>query len=557
MTRSINRHMRVAAAAALMLVAAAARAEASAPSVPRAVRRLAVQHNGRLKPFDSFARETLQQITGRAQWQQEDPAATVLAILASPEPWQARPLIAMPFHPLREPLGMAPGQTHISYSDLVASRKLMRMLPAIVEKQRRDDKLSMAENETMDAFGRFVAFSNLVEQRLALVPPPPGSLEREWLALDASGYPDEQSQALRMAWAGVLAAWRQGQPQAIESAARTLASALQDAHPGAYPPAWRLDLEVFYNHTKPFRLARWLYLLAALLLGAGMGRGRSLGLAGLAACWAAFIAHGAGIILRVVLGGRPPVSNFFETMLWLPFVGVLVALVFERVYRPTPRRLGRAPYFALAASILAALALFLSDIVPLDSSITPVVAVLHSNLWLTIHVLTIVASYGALALATALAHIYGVLYVRRAHRQPGLRSLDLYLYRTLQVGVVLLAGGIMLGAVWANASWGRYWGWDPKETWALITLLWYIAVLHGRFAGWLQGVGVALATIGGFFLLLMTYYGVSFYLVGLHSYAGGHAKPLPALLIAYLVGETLFLMAVSVVALSRSRLPSS
>ena len=115
----------------------------------------------------------------------------------------------------------------------------------------------------------------------------------------------------------------------------------------------------------------------------------------------------------------------------------------------------------------------------------------------------------------------------------------------------------MLGAVWANASWGRYWGWDPKETWALITLLWFIAVLHGRFAGWLTGVGVALATIGGFFLLLMTYYGVSFYLVGLHSYAGGHAKPLPPLLIAYLIAEAAFMVAVGWRAMHRSTRSSS
>ncbi|MBI3010143.1 MAG: cytochrome c biogenesis protein CcsA, partial [Candidatus Omnitrophica bacterium] len=100
----------------------------------------------------------------------------------------------------------------------------------------------------------------------------------------------------------------------------------------------------------------------------------------------------------------------------------------------------------------------------------------------------------------------------------------------------------------------RYWGWDPKETWALITLLWYLAVLHGRFAGWLKGVGVALTTIGGFFLLLMTYYGVSFYLVGLHSYAGGHAKPVPPLLIGYFVVELCFLVLLGFIAGKRRRL---
>ena len=191
--------------------------------------------------------------------------------------------------------------------------------------------------------------------------------------------------------------------------------------------------------------------------------------------------------------------------------------------------------------------------VPLDSSITPVVAVLRSNYWLTIHVLTIVASYGALALAVVLAHIEGVRFLAHPGEDRTRSPLELLIYRTLQVGVVLLASGIMLGAVWANASWGRYWGWDPIETWALITLLWYLALLHGRFAGWIRGVEVALATIMGFFLLLMTYYGVSFYLVGLHSYAGGNAKPLPALLIGYLVAEVAFILIVGWAAASRRR----
>ena len=536
--------MRTVAAWVLLLVVVAGSAEAASP--PRGLttlKHLTIQHNGRLKPFDSFARETLERITGSPRVGGEDPMETVLQMLASPEPWQAKPLIAVPFRPLREPLGLSPQAASASYNDLVASKKLMRMLPAIVEKQRQDEKLSMLDNETMDVFERFVAFSNLVDQRVAFVPPPPGSLEREWRSiLEPAGYPEQQQRALKSAWAALLSALRQKSPQGIDAAAAALSAALREANPAAYPAAWRLRLEVFYNRIAPFHIARLLYVLAIFGLLLGMAKTGRVGL-GLAACGAAFAVHGAGILMRVVIGGRPPVSNFFETMLWLPFVGVLLALIFERIYR--------ANYFALGASILAAIALVLADYVPLDPSVSPVVAVLRSNLWLTVHVLTVVASYGALALATVLAHIYSVQYLLARGRRRALEALDTFLYRVLQVGVVLLAGGVMLGAVWANASWGRYWGWDPKETWALITLLWYLAVLHGRFAEWLSGIGVALATIGGFFLLLMTYYGVSFYLVGLHSYAGGHAKPLPPLLIGYLIAEVAFLAAVGSKAISR------
>ncbi|MBI3321458.1 MAG: cytochrome c biogenesis protein CcsA [Candidatus Omnitrophica bacterium] len=521
------------------------------PNALDRLRHLVIQDHGREKPFDSVARETLQRITGAPRYGAEDPVESVLAMMASPEPWQAKPLVWVPFVPLREALGMAPRQSHISYHALVATRTLMRMLPPIVQKEQRDEKLTMVEQETMDVFQRFVALSGLLEQKLALVPPP-GAGIREWQLIGSlSGYPQRTQETVRSAWTELIAAVRAGRQDAINPAARHVSDVLHELNPAAFPPSWKMRLEVCYNRVGPFRMARLIYVLAALwLLLSLVSRWASIATPiGLGAYWAACLLHGAGIAMRVIIGGRPPVSNFFETTLWLPFVAVVIGLIVERF--------ARVRYVALAAAILAAIALALGEQLPLDSSITPVVAVLRSNLWLTVHVLTIVASYGALALAAALAHVYGWLYLLRRGRHPALKSLDAILYRVLQIGVALLAGGIMLGAVWANASWGRYWGWDPKETWALITLLWFLAILHGRFAQWLSGIGVALAIIGGFFLLFMTYYGVSFYLVGLHSYAGGHAKPLPVLLIVSVVVELAFMGVVGVAALSRRLRASS
>ncbi|MBI3333056.1 MAG: cytochrome c biogenesis protein CcsA [Candidatus Omnitrophica bacterium] len=513
-----------------------------APAALEQLRLLAVQHNGRNKPLDSFAREALDQITGSPQWKGEDPVRTLLSILSDPDRWREAPLISVPFVPLREALGLGPKSAHLSYNDLVSTRRLMRMLPAIVGKQQADEKLTLLENETMDLYERFVLLSGLLEQKLHLVPPPhstaaPSPVPDPWLELsDPAGYSPAQQGALKEAWGGMLTAMREGPPEEQEASARRLTVLLRSMNPAAYPPLWRLRLEVFYNQARPFRWARILYGIGALALWAGwIGWAKGAGAAscGMKLVWAGFLLHGGGILLRVILGGRPPVSNFYETTLWLPFVAVTLSLLLGRIYRQ--------PVFPLAGALLAAGVLVLADHLPLDPSISPVVAVLRSNLWLTIHVLTIVASYGALSLAMVLAHLFGGLVLAGGAKHPALDSLDAFLYRTIQVGVVLLAAGIMLGAVWANASWGRYWGWDPKETWALITLLWFLAVLHGRFAGWLKGADVAVATIARFFLLLMTYYGVSFYLVGLHSYAGGHAKPIPPLLLAYLVAEVAFM----------------
>ncbi len=511
------------------------------------VRRLAIQHNGRTKPFDSFARQTLKSITGSPSIKGQDSVVTVLSIIAYPDAWQDEPLVEVPFRPLRAKLGMEPRQAHISYNDLVASRKLMRLLPPIVQKQQQDEKLTMLEQETMDAFERFVALSNLLQQKLPFVPAASGDpVHAVWSTIvEPEGYSPEQQQALRGAWTAFLDAVRSGSDATMSTAAQSLSAALRAANPSVYPAAWRLNLEVLYNRAAPFRAARVLYALAIVLLALGLNPSRPrAGTWGLGVLVAAFALHAGDIATRVVLGGRPPVSNFYETMLWLPLVAVTVALIFERIYR--------VRYFGIAASTVAVVMLTLADYVPLDSSISPVVAVLRSNLWLTIHVLTIVASYGALMLATVLAHIYALSFLARRQSAAALASLELFLYRAIQVGIVLLASGIMLGAVWANASWGRYWGWDPKETWALITLLWFLAMLHGRFMGWLKGIGLAVGTIGGFFLLLMTYYGVSFYLVGLHSYAGGHAKPVPPLLIGYVLAELTFLVIVVTATIRRS-----
>jgi ABC-type transport system involved in cytochrome c biogenesis permease subunit len=508
------------------------------------VRRIVIQHQGRHKPFDSFAREVLDTVTGSSRWGRQDPVATVLSIIAQPDAWQQTALIAVPFVPLREALGLERTTTHVSYDALVGTRRLMRMLPAIVEKQQRDVKLTMLEHEAMDAFVRFVTLNRLFEHEVELAPPPTAA-ELVWRPiLAAESAPTERSAAAREAWVAFVEAWRVGEDGAARAAAGDLADTLRKLTPGAYPPRWRVELEVWYNHVRPFAWAIALYALAAVGWMVSAFRPSAMLVRWAAmATWAGYAVHASGIALRVVLGGRPPVSNFFETMLWLPFVIVTVALVYDRLYS--------ARIFRLTASTLAAIILALAERVPLDASITPVVAVLRSHLWLTVHVLIIVASYGALALAMGLAHLYGVVYLARGVRDPGLRRLGFFLYRAIQVGVVLLAGGIMLGAVWANASWGRYWGWDPKETWALITLLWFVALLHGRFAGWIRTSGMVAGTIVGFLLLLMTYYGVSFYLVGLHSYAGGHAKPLPALLVGYVAAELAFMAALGVAALRR------
>src|ERR1041385_1470385 len=157
-----------------------------------------------------------------------------------------------------------------------------------------------------------------------------------------------------------------------------------------------------------------------------------------------------------------------------------------------------------------------------DANIKPLEPVLQSNFWLIIHVLTIVSSYAAFALAWGLGNINIALILFSPHKQSMIKTLSHYSYKAIQIGVVLLFAGTMLGGWWANVSWGRFWGWDPKEVWALIAFLCYIIPLHARYVGWVKDFGLAACSVICFAAVVMAWYGVNFVLgAGLHSYGFG------------------------------------
>jgi cytochrome c-type biogenesis protein CcsB len=205
---------------------------------------------------------------------------------------------------------------------------------------------------------------------------------------------------------------------------------------------------------------------------------------------------------------QAPLSNFYESLIFfawcLPALGLLAFRRYLRGY------LGAL--VALLASLLLAYASF-----GVDSQIRPLMPALKSN-WLLIHVVTAFLGYAAFALAFGTAILY--LFQERRPRPslPPLPLLDSLIYRTTVLGFLLLTIGIATGAVWAETAWGRYWSWDPKETWSLITWFIYAALLHARLLkGW-HGRRTAWLAVLGFMAVLFTYFGVSFLLSGLHSY---------------------------------------
>jgi cytochrome c-type biogenesis protein CcsB len=215
-------------------------------------------------------------------------------------------------------------------------------------------------------------------------------------------------------------------------------------------------------------------------------------------------------------------SNGYESMLFISWVTVLAGFIFSR----------KSLLTLAATAVLAGLTLMVAHLSFMDPEITNLVPVLRSY-WLTLHVSVITGSYGFLGLGAILGLIVLVmmLFVSEANRErigSVIDELTVINYRAVTLGLYFLTIGTFLGAIWANESWGRYWGWDPKETWSLITIIVYTLVTHSRLIPGMKDVYLFnLLSLFAFSSVLMTYFGVNYYLSGLHSYAGGDPVPVP------------------------------
>jgi cytochrome c-type biogenesis protein CcsB len=269
--------------------------------------------------------------------------------------------------------------------------------------------------------------------------------------------------------------------------------------------------------TFAFGLSGFLYIISWVFRIEGAGK---------AATWVAMVAvvgNGAGILLRwyesyQIAGGygHAPLSNIYESLVFFSFTIGLIYLVVERKYRNRVIGCFAIPlaYFALAYASFGT-----------SAKIQPLIPALKSN-WLIAHVITCFIGYSAFALAFGISIIYLIKAGKDQKeeevagligRLPAASMLDELTHQLIMFGFLFLTAGIITGAIWANSAWGRYWGWDPKETWSLITWFVYATLLHARMMrGW-RGMPIAVLTIVGFMAVMFTYFGVNL-LPGLHSY---------------------------------------
>ncbi len=504
----------------LCLVVSISLLQANISTLPNSLQTLPIQEGGRRKPYVVFAEETLRFLSGKTalslHGRREEAGELITSFWLDPqENYAQEPLIFLSSVSLKKTLELPLTQSLFSYETLIHHEGLQKLISEALEARRSNPRqhLEGILKEVSELGMRLSLFEELSDGSLFRIIPSSQASNNRWETL-SSWESDSTPAAARahQAFSLMQEGWKSNNEVLFNEGVIQFRGVLNSINPEEVVPTWRLQLEVLLQKLHPFRLAWMGYALAGIFLFF-FRRTLLFNRLGQICAWSGFLIQAFGLLSRMLIAGRPPVTNMYESMIWVAFGTIFFALLFEARYR--------AGVFLLGAIPVALLSLILADTQPiiLDPSIHPLTPVLRDNFWLTIHVLTITLSYAAFALSLGVAH---VILTQIILDKKIASLLYQYLYRTLQIGVLLLATGTILGGVWANYSWGRFWDWDPKETWALIALLGYLFLLHGRLAGYWGGFGLAIGSLFAFNSILMAWYGVNFVLgAGLHSYGFG------------------------------------
>ena len=302
----------------------------------------------------------------------------------------------------------------------------------------------------------------------------------------------------------------------------------------------RVGLEVEFYRFRPFLWALMVYVTGFVFLALTWVWPNARWLYGTAVAFVvvALGLHVYGIVIRSVIRGRPPVLTLYDTILFIGACGVLASLVIERI--------NRQRVAIVLAFVLGALSLWVAgqyEAMKKEDTMGVLVAVLRHNFWLSTHVTTVTLGYAAGLLAAALAHVhvFGRIFGFKKD-QPGFyRSLSKMIYGTICFGLLFSVVGTILGGVWAADSWGRFWGWDPKENGALIIVLFELAILHARMGGYIKQHGIALAAVALGPIVAFSWWYVNNMGIGLHSY--GHTAGILTVLRWFFIFEAAVLAA--------------
>lgn len=501
---------------------------------------LPVQDGGRVKPFDSLARVKLMLVSHRTSFTHEivkqDPHDPEKEIVVDDFPvsavrWALDTMIAryakdkqaLDYRVFRidnpdvvEELKLKrrPGSWRYSLMEIGENESFFAQVKRLrdIDGPRKDD---IFENKIAELFGQYRSFMALADLQVRMLPPDrrERDSEAEWLTLQQGIQEFQRNVEHRglINLMGMLRAYADGKPDEFNQALAEYQKQLERTRPREYAAA---RVEAFFNRFAPFYHSAILYggvLVLGLLSWLALPWSRSARSAAFYLCALTFVVHTWALITRIYLTGRPPVTNLYSSAIFIGWGCVGLAMFLEWIYR---NGIG-----LVVGSVTGMLSLIVAHNLVTGDTMEMLEAVLDTNFWLATHVICITFGYTTMFVAGFL----GILYVILGKFTPQLRGqgatdLTKMIYGVVCFATLLSFVGTVLGGIWADESWGRFWGWDPKENGALLIVIWAALVLHARWGGMVKARGMANLVIFGNCVTAWSWFGTNLLGVGLHSY---------------------------------------
>ena len=500
---------------------------------------LAVQDaRGRMKPMDTVAHDVVSKITVKTKPFGLEPIQIYLGMILEPELYQNVPMIKIGHKKIALDLGLPENTEYAKFTDFFSTKdngyKLFKQITKAsrkkpLEKTQYDKELVKVDERVNVAYMAY-------QGTLMRIYPKPHDANNKWYApMDAmKKFDAKDAQNVKMSISAyfmmVAQGLKTGKWQYADTALKGIEKFQEKYGAKVLPGKKHIEMEIRYNKLGLFSKLFPLYLTLGMILLIFafvhvMKPNFSMKWV-MRISWSVlifgFILHVIGMGIRWYIAGHAPWSNAYESIVFIAAATVFAGIILAR----------KSPFALAGTALLAGFTMLVAHMNFINPEITNLVPVLKSY-WLMIHVATIISGDGFLGLGSILSLMVLILFILRGkgghtNIDRSIKELSNLSEMGLIIGLMLLTVGNFLGGVWANESWGRYWGWDSKETWAAVTILIYATVLHLRFIPALKSTFIYnMAATWAYSSVLMTYFGVNYYLSGLHSYAAGDPVPIP------------------------------
>lgn len=500
--------------------------------------KLVVQsYSGRFQPVHTLAEDLLHKISRQDKYKGQTAMQVFLGLHTNGLAWNMEPLVYVSGKPLREKLNLG-DEKYASLVDFYTLDFQYILLDDVeAARRKREADRNQYDKDVLKTDERISILSGVMTGMYLSIFPLPNDPAENWYSPYEENLPFEQkdgafvSDIMQLYRVAVDKGFQTGDWSEANRIVGVISGFQRNfGNPETIPTESQVDLEIMYNKANTFKHLMRAYLAIGLILLVlqfiqvlqPKFKFRAVFNIGYGLFVLMFLLHGTALGVRWYLSGHAPWSDGYEATVFIGFVSALCGVLFYRKF----------PIIVPVAGIMAWLLLFVAHLSVMDPQMTDLVPVLKSY-WLKIHVAVITGSYAFLGIGAILGLVNMIFYFfandeNEKRLRMTTKELTYLAEIVIIIGLFMLTIGTFLGGVWANESWGRYWGWDPKETWALASVLVYAIVLHLRFVPFLKSeFAFNVGALWGYSSIIMTFFGVNYYLSGLHSYAQGDPVPIP------------------------------